>query len=241
MFKTIFILPLFNLLVLFINISPFGSVGVAIIALTLLVKFALAPLYRKSIVGQFRMKQLEPKLKEIKANFPDKQEQAAKTFALYKEYKISPLSGCLPLLIQLPIILALYRVFLAGFNFDAYPLYSFIHRPEVVSFNFFWVDLAAKSLVFSIFAGISQFVQAHFANKRMSSNTDPGDTSMQANMSRMMGKQTKYVLPVFVAFVSYQLSAGIALYWIVNNIFTTIQEVLIHRRLLKEPLLPKEN
>lgn len=237
MFKTIFITPLFNLLVTLINFSPWGSVGIAIIVMTILVKLVLAPLYKKSIVGQFRMKELEPKLKEIKANFPDKQEQAKKTFELYKEYKISPLSGCLPILIQLPIILALYRVFLAGFHFDAYHLYSFVKAPEVFSLQFLGVNLAEKSIIFALLAGVSQFIQARFSAQRMKTVSDPNDKSMQANMANMMGKQMQYILPVFVAFVSYQISAAIALYWFVNNVFTTVQEILIHRKLSKQKLL----
>jgi YidC/Oxa1 family membrane protein insertase len=234
MFTTIFVTPLFNLLAFLVNIAPFGSVAIAIVVMTLLVKFALAPLYRKSIIGQFRMKELEPKIRELKQKYPDKKEQAAKTFELYKEYKISPLSGCLPILIQLPIIFALYRVFLAGFQFDVYHLYSFVKIPEAFSLNFFGMDLAGKSIVMAILAGASQFAQAHFSAKRMKINSDPNDTSMQANMSNMMGKQMQYILPVFVGIISYQISAAIGLYWTVNNIFTTTQELLIYRKLLKE-------
>ncbi len=238
MFKTIFIEPLYNLLVFLVNVMPWHDVGLAIIVLTLLVKFILAPLHAKAIRGQFRMKQLEPKLKEIKKNYPDKQAQAAKTFELYKEYKISPLAGCLPILIQLPIILALYRVFLGGFNFDTLPIYPFIHQPENVRLLFLnLVDLTAKSIPFALLAGITQYLQVHFSAARTPA-ADPNDKSMAANMSNMMGKQMKYFLPVFVAIVSYQISAAIALYWSVNNIFTTIQEMIIHKKIKKEPLVP---
>lgn len=240
MFKTIFIEPLFNLLVFFVNVVPWHDVGIAIILLTLLVKFVLSPLHRKSIIGQHRIKQLEPKINQIKKDYPDKKEQAAKTFELYKEYKISPLAGCLPILIQLPIILALYRVFLGGFNFEVHTLYSFIQKPEIFNMQFLGlVDLGAKSLVLAILAGFTQFLQAHFSLGRKSAKTDPNDTSMQANMSRMMGKQMKYFLPIFVGVISYQISAAVALYWTVNNIFTTVQEILIHKRLEKEPALDK--
>lgn len=239
MFKTIFIEPLYNLLVFLVNVVPWHDVGLAIIVLTLLVKFILSPLHAKAIRGQFRMKQLEPKLKEIKKLYPDKQVQAAKTFELYKEYKISPLAGCLPVLIQLPIILALYRVFLGGFHFDTLPLYHFIHQPEAVRLQFLGLlDLTKKSIGFAILAGVTQFLQAHFSAARTPA-ADPTDTSMSANMSNMMGKQMKYFLPIFVAFVSYQISAAIALYWSVNNIFTTIQEMRIHKKIMQESIVPK--
>lgn len=234
MFKTIFVEPLYNLLVFLVNVVPWHDVGLAIIILTLLVKFILAPLHKKAIVGQFRMKQLEPKIREIKKQYGDKQEQARKTFELYKEYKISPLAGCLPILIQLPIILALYRVFLNGFNFDATPLYGFVSQPENVRLIFLnLIDLTAKSIPFAILAGATQYLQLHFSTARNPVNVDPNDTSMAANMSKMMGKQMKYFLPIFVAIISYQISAAIALYWSVNNIFTAVQEYLIHKKMTK--------
>ncbi len=233
MFKTIFIEPLYNLLVFLVNVVPWHDVGLAIIVLTLLVKFILAPLHKKAIVGQFQMKALEPKLREIKKQYPDKQVQAAKTFELYKEHKISPLAGCLPILIQLPIILALYRVFLGGFSFDTLPLYGFITHPETIRISFLGlVDLTQKSILFAAIAGVTQYLQVHFSAQR-TPVADPNDKSLQANMTNMMSKQMKYFLPVFVAIISYQISAAIALYWSVNNVFTTVQEYLIHKKMDK--------
>ncbi len=231
MFNTIFVEPLYNTLVFLVNVVPWHDVGIAIIVLTILVKLVLAPLHAKAIRGQFQMKALEPKLREIKKLYPDKQVQAAKTFELYKEHKISPLAGCLPILIQLPIILALYRVFLGGFSFDTMPLYGFIHQPETIKLSFLsLVDLTQKSIVFAAIAGITQYLQVHFSAQRTPA-ADPNDKSMQANMTNMMSKQMKYFLPVFVAIVSYQISAAIALYWSVNNIFTAVQEYLIHKKM----------
>lgn len=236
MFKTIFIEPLYNFLVFLINVVPWHDVGLAIIVLTLIVKLILSPLHKKAIIGQYRLKQLEPKINELKKQFPDKKEQAAKSFELYKEHNINPFSGCLPILIQLPIILALYRVFMGGFDFSAHQIYSFVTVPEVFNLKFLGlVDLSVKSLVMSVLAGVSQFFQAHFSiAMRDQKPVDPHDTSLQANMSRMMGKQTKYILPIFIAFISYQISAAIALYWTVNNIFTTFQEIRLYKQLKAE-------
>ncbi len=241
MFKTIFIEPLFNLLVFLVDVVPWHDVGIAIILLTLIVKLILSPLHKKSIISQIRLKELEPKINEIKKQYPDKKEQAAKSFELYKKYKINPFSGCLPILIQLPIILALYRVFLGGFDVSAHKIYPFVNTPEVFNTNFLGlIDSAVPSIAFAILAGLSQFVQAHFsAAMRNQKPADPSDTSMQANMSRMMGKQTKYILPLLIIFISWKLSAAIALYWIVNNVFTTVQEILIQRKLRRElPVTP---
>ncbi len=233
MFQTIFVEPLHNALVFLVNSVPGANVGLAIIILTVLVKFLLAPLHQKAIKGQIKLKELDPKIQEIKKNFPDKQQQAQKTFELYKENKINPLSGCLPVLIQLPIILALYRLFVEGFTPQAHKIYGFISSPESFSTMFMSIDLAEKSLILAIFAGITQYLQARFSASYVGVKNNPNDDSMQANISRMMSKQMVYFLPIFVVFVSYQISAAVALYWSVNNIFTTVQEILIYRKYKK--------
>ncbi len=234
MFTKIFYEPIYNALVFLIDIIPGGDIGFAIILLTLIIKFILLPLHRKAIVSQIRLKELEPKINEIKEKYTDKQEQAAKTFELYKQEKISPLSGCLPILIQLPIIFALYKVFLNGFDFTSLEnLYSFVSFPEVVNINFLGVfNLAEKSLFLALLAGITQYFQISLAVKRNPEVKKDG--SMQANLSNMMNKQMKYFMPVFVAVISYQISGAIALYWSVNNIFTAVQEVVINNKMAKK-------
>ncbi|MEZ4210777.1 MAG: YidC/Oxa1 family membrane protein insertase [Candidatus Paceibacterota bacterium] len=233
MFTTIFYEPIYNALVFLVNSIPGGDIGLAVILLTLIIKFILLPLHRKAIVSQIKLKQLEPKINEIKEKYTDKQEQAAKTFELYKQEKINPLSGCLPILIQLPIIFALYKVFLNGFDFSsAEHLYSFIKSPESVNINFLgFFDLTAKNLFLSVLAGITQFFQIDLAVKRNPQTKNDG--TMQANISNMMSKQMRFIMPVFVGFISYQISGAIALYWSVNNIFTTVQEVLINKKMAK--------
>jgi YidC/Oxa1 family membrane protein insertase len=234
MFNTIFYEPIYNALVFLVNIIPGGDIGLAIILLTIIIKFILLPLHRKAIVSQIKLKQLEPKINEIKAKYTDKQEQAAKTFELYKQEKINPLSGCLPILIQLPIIFALYKVFLNGFDFTSLEnLYSFVKAPESVNKNFLGLfDLGARNLFLAVLAGVTQFFQIDLAVKRNPAVKDDG--SMQANISNMMSKQMRFIMPVFVGFISYQISGAIALYWSVNNIFTTVQEVLINKKMAKK-------
>ncbi len=233
MFTTIFYEPIYNALVFLVDTIPGGDIGLAVILLTIIIKLILLPLHRKAIVSQIKLKQLEPKINEIKEKYTDKQEQAAKTFELYKQEKINPLSGCLPILIQLPIIFALYKVFLNGFDFSSGEhLYSFISSPESVNINFLGVfDLSVRNLFLAVLAGITQFFQIDLAVKRNPQTKNDG--SMQANISNMMSKQMRFIMPVFVGFISYQISGAIALYWSVNNIFTTIQEVVINKKMEK--------
>lgn len=235
MFTKIFYEPIYNALVFLVDIIPGGDIGLAIILLTLIIKFILLPLHRKAIISQIKLKRIEPKINEIKEKYTDKQEQAAKTFELYKQEKINPLSGCLPILIQLPIIFALYRVFLNGFDFSsaAEHLYSFVKSPETINTNFLGAfDLGARNLFLAVLAGITQFFQIDLAVKRNPAVKNDG--SMQANISGMMSKQMRFIMPVFVGFISYQISGAIALYWSVNNIFTTVQEIVINKKMAKK-------
>lgn len=234
MFQVIFYKPLFNALVFLIDVIPGGDVGIAVILLTILVKVLLLPLNKKAILNQIKLKEIEPEINEIKEKYKeDKQEQARKTFELYKEKKINPVSGCLPVIIQIPIIIALYQVFLKGFDFNPELIYPFLNLPEVFSISLFGlISLSEKSLLLAILAGVSQFFQARLSTKRVSQNSIklPGG---QPNMSEIMNFQVKYVLPLFIIFIAYRISGAIALYWTVNNIFNIGQELIIRKKLVK--------
>ncbi|MFA6533166.1 MAG: YidC/Oxa1 family membrane protein insertase, partial [Patescibacteria group bacterium] len=164
--NTVLYQPLLNALAFLVSIIPGGDVGLAVIILTILVKIILFPLSQKSIESQAQMNILTPELNKIKASGASKEEQARQTFELYKQHKTNPFSGCLLVLIQIPIIFALYYVFYKGINFESGLLYSFIHIPEHVNMVFLGIlDITEKSLVLAILAGVSQYLQAHFMPK----------------------------------------------------------------------------
>src|SRR3989338_4616393 len=123
--------PLLNALAFLVSIIPGGDVGIAVIILTVLVKVVLFPLSQKSIESQAAMSLLAPELEKIKKSGASKEEQARLTFELYKKHKTNPFSGCLLVLLQIPIIFAIYFVFFKGINFESGLIYSFIHPPEI--------------------------------------------------------------------------------------------------------------
>ena len=167
LWTTIFYRPLYNALIFFITIVPGGDVGLAIILLTIVVKLILFPLTQRSIDSQIAMKALEPEINRIKETVTDKAEQSKQTFALYKERKVNPLSGCLLILLQLPVIVALYWVFLHGFGTSTVAVYSFIHLPATFNLKFFGLlNLGQKSIILAIIAGISQYIQGRLAQGR---------------------------------------------------------------------------
>jgi YidC/Oxa1 family membrane protein insertase len=202
----------------------------AVIVLTILVKIILFPLSQKSIESQAQMNILAPELNKIKASGASKEEQARLTFELYKKHKTNPFSGCLLVLIQIPIIFALYYVFFKGINFQSELLYSFVHVPEHINMIFLGVlDITKKSLVLAILAGVSQYLQAYFMPKPAPSSSSTG-SSFQDSFSKSMNMQMKYIFPFIVAFIAYSISGAVALYWITSNIFMVGQQIYVKKK-----------
>ena len=221
--------PLLNALAFLVSVVPGGDVGLAVILLTILVKVALFPLSQRSIESQKKMNLLAPEIKKIKDSGASKEEQAKLTFELYKKNKTNPFSGCLLILIQIPIIFALYYVFLKGLNFESGLLYSFVKAPENVNMLFLGVlDLTQKSLLLAVLAGISQFFQAYYMPKPAPSTGD--GKSFQESFAKSMHVQMKYVFPFIVAFIAYSVSGAIALYWVTSNIFAVGQQIYSARK-----------
>ena len=240
LWNTLFYEPIYNTLVFIINNITFGDVGFAIILVTIIVKLILSPLTRKSIRSQILMKRMEPEILQIKKDFPNKEEQAKKTFELYKKYGTNPFSGCLVVLLQLPIIFALYYVFLNGLSIKESLLYSFVQIPVVMHTNFLGlIEMGSKSIFLGVFAGITQFIQGYLSSpvkpkkveivKEKDLNNQP--KAFQEQLSDSMQMNVKYILPIFVGFIAWKISAAVALYWIVSNIFTIVQEWYIRRSL----------
>lgn len=241
--QTVFYEPLYNALVFLIDLIPGGSIALAVILLTIVVKFILFPLAQKSILSQARLKALEPEIERLKKEYPSKEEQAKKTFELYKKYKINPFSSCLLLIIQLPIILALYQVFIRGLKSETLGthLYTFIQAPTALNFHFLGIsNISEKSIVLAVLAGISQFFQMKFSVP--APTITAGDTSMKSQIAKSMHFNMRYILPVFIVFIAYQVSGAVALYWVTSNLFMIGQELAVRRKkkMLLEGLVEKK-
>ncbi|HUC88871.1 MAG TPA: YidC/Oxa1 family membrane protein insertase [Candidatus Paceibacterota bacterium] len=241
LWNTVFYQPIYNALIFIINTITFGDVGFAIILLTIVVKFILYPLTKKSIKSQVLMKRIEPEIKQIKKDFPNKEEQAKKTFELYKKYGTNPFSGCLVVLLQLPVIFALYYVFYKGLSLDTGPLYSFMHYPIYIHTNFLGlIEMHSKSIVLAVIAGVAQFIQGYLATPikpkvEIVKEIKPQETkTFQEQLSDSMQMNVKYILPLFIVFIAYKISAAVALYWIISTVFTIIQEWYIRKSLNKQ-------
>lgn len=232
--NTIFYEPLYNALVVIVSFSPGFSLAIAVILLTLLVKLVLSPLSYKTFIGQMKQKELQPLIQEIKKKYKDQTEQSKAIFALYKEHKANPFSGCLTLLLQFPIIIGLYQVFLKGVEASQEKMYSFVSLPEQVNYFLFGIDLHEKSIILAVLAGIFQFVQMYLSPAMRQSEDANMVQTDQERMAAALQKNMKYMMPVMVGFFAAVVPAAVALYWVVNNIFMIGQETFIWKRYQKK-------
>lgn len=234
LFTTIFLQPILNLLVFLYNIVPGHDFGIAIILLTIIVKVILYPFTVKQIRQQKAMQDLQPKILEIQTKFKDrKEEQARELMALYAREKVSPISSCLPLLIQLPIFIALYRALTFALHSTSLTLlYSFVPNPQFIDTHFLgFLDLSHPNYVLAIAAALVQFVQTRQIMKPPGAaiTLPPAEIAgapgvKDETMTTMMNKQMMYLMPIMTAVIGFSLPGGLTLYWLVMSLLTVLQQ-----------------
>lgn len=244
---TFFFDPVYNVLVFFIDALPHGDVGIAIVLTVIVIKVLLLPLSVKVTKMQAIMRDIDPRIKAIKAKITDKQEQAKAMMELYKEAHINPFANIFLLLVQFPIIIALYLavssrgggVHLPAINTDL--LYSFVPIPGVVSMLMFGVfDITQKSLLLALAAGATQFVNVRLSMPPVPPRDPNAEPSMKDDFARSMQLQMRFVMPVIITMVAYSLSAAIALYFTISNLMMIVQELVVRRHRIA-PATTKNN
>ncbi len=216
--------PMLNLLVFFYNLIP--DIGVGVILLTVIIRLILFPLTAKMYKSQKAMQMLQPQMKELQEKYKKNPQELSKALMqLYQKEKVNPLSSCLPVLLQLPFLIALYQVLVAGLDASKTlpPLYSFIAHPEHLSPYFLSViDLSVKSLPLAVLAGIAQFFQTKMMPMQGAPKGIPG--SKDENMMAGMNRQMLYIMPVFTVFIGASLPAGLTFYWLITTLFSIAQQ-----------------
>ena len=220
-FFLILIQPILNLLVLMYRYIP--DIGVVIILLTVVIRLLLMPSFHKSLKAQKQMTALQPMLNEVREKHKnDKEKQAKAIMELYKEQNVSPFGSILPLLIQLPLLIALYKVFILGLGGKDLQefLYPFVHNPGTISPYFLhFINLAKPNIYLGIVAGAAQFIQSKMMIPPPSKNNDA--------TANALAVQTVYILPLLTVFISLRLPAGLPLYWLVTTLFAVGQQYYI--------------
>lgn len=233
-FNTAFYNPIYNTLVALVALVPGSDVGIAIIILTIIIRLVLLPFSLSAARTQHAMNALGPKIKSLKETHKgDKEKEALETLALYKEAKVNPFASIGIALIQIPILLALYWVFMA----EPFPavnaaiLYAFTPVPHTASLEFLGlISVASKSMLLAILAGATQFLQAHMALKG-SMKSSQAIEGLQGDFQKIIGMQLKYVFPFLIATISYTTSGAVALYFITTNLAGSVQEWHVRRTL----------
>lgn len=200
---------LLNNLYYFTSSVGLPSYALAIILLTILIKVVLYPLTQKQMKSMMGMQRIQPKIKEIQDKWKkkDPKKMQEEIMKLYKEHNINPAAGCLPLLIQMPILIALYR---SLFTFD------YVNPAHA---TFFWLpNLSDKDpfFILPVLAGVTTY----FQSKMTMTGNDP--------TQRMM----MYTMPVFIGWISTTIPAGLVLYWVVFNLASIVQQYFINKQTL---------
>jgi len=222
-FNLIFYQPLFNVLIFLYNTVAFHDFGVAVILLTILIRIIIYPLTKKMMDSQKGLIQLQPQINEIKKKFKTQEEQGREIMKLYKEKKINPFSSCLLFIVQIPILIALYQVFIKATNPESLDmLYTFINKPEKINTLFLGlINLEQTNVYLAVLAGISQFFQTKTS---MINNNGLVDTT------KNMNKQMLYFMPIITIIFALKFQGGLALYWLMSNIISIIQQIYGFRK-----------
>jgi YidC/Oxa1 family membrane protein insertase len=206
---------LFNALIFLVWLIPGHNVAWAIIILTIIIRLILLPSSLKAARAQIKLRDLQPELAKIQAeNKDDRTKQSQAMMEFYKKHKVSPWGSCLPLLIQFPILIILYYVFINGLGTQRFDLlYSFVPRPEAVNTIWLGIDLAKPDRwVLPIITGALQFFQGW----QMTPKKKKGE---KADMASAMSRQMLYLMPVFTIIIAMRLPAALPLYWAITTLF----------------------
>ncbi|MFH1621333.1 MAG: YidC/Oxa1 family membrane protein insertase [Patescibacteria group bacterium] len=244
LFNTLIYQPILNLLIWLYNVIPGSDIGLAIIALTIIAKVVLYPFTAAQIKQQRALQEVQPKIDEIRKRLKDdKEAQAKELMELYKKEKVNPASSCLPLLIQMPIFIGLFRALNDGLTSHSLNLlYPFVANPGTVNNMMFGlVDLSKPNVVLAVLAAGVQFIQSRQIMKKPSPASPPppevagSEGAKDESMAAIMNKQMLYIMPLVTVFIGISLPGGLTLYWLVMSVLTVIQQAIF----LKRPTPPK--
>jgi len=200
-----FVYPLSETLNYFAKL--FGNnYGLSIIIVTILIRFLVLPLMMKQINSQKAMQALQPEIAKVKEKYKDNpQKVQEETMKLFQKNNVNPLSGCLPIFIQMPILIAFYH--------------AIMRNPYIAKHTFLWLQLGTKDpyYILPVLAAIFTYFQTVMMNTGMAM------TPQAAQQQKIM----TYMMPIMILFIGISLPSALALYWVVGNVFTIAQTKLI--------------
>ena len=211
--NTVFVYPLSQVITFFADILG-SSYGLAIIVVTVIIRLILLPLNVKQLKSTKAMQDIQPELQELQKKYSSKdqntqQKLQQETMELFQKHGVNPLAGCLPIFVQMPILIAMYHA---------------IMRTEAIKQgSFLWFELGTPDFILPLIAGFATY----FQQKLMMS-----DNPASANNPQM--KIMLYMMPIMITIFGYILPAALALYWVVGNVFMVAQTVFIRKPMMKD-------
>ena len=218
--------PLLNTLIFFYNTIALRDFGLAIIVFTIFIRILLFPLFQKSARHQVVMQRLQPHLKKIEEKHKgDRDKQGQEMMALYKEHNFNPFFGFLFILIQLPILIALYRIFLNSLQPDFLTgLYGFIYHPTTINISFLnLINLGQRSIIMVALAAAAQYYQGVLTLPTFEENHEWTSTEK-------VSRQMVFLGPVMTLIIFYNMPAAVSLYWLVATLFSIFQQIIINKK-----------
>lgn len=228
-----FLVTQFSNILFFLN-QTLGSLGWAIIAFTLLIRVVLLPLTLSSIKAQKKMKDIQPQLKKLGAQFKDNKQALQKAqLELYQKYNINPLAGCLPQLVQIFLLIVLYRALLQHINGGV---------ASGANLHFFWLNLgqpdhlyilpilaAATQMVLSLMIAPGAEVPDIVPNQSRNPKTKELNKKEEntAEMAATMQQQMLFIMPLMTGVLALRFPSGLALYWVAATVFSIGQQYFV--------------
>jgi YidC/Oxa1 family membrane protein insertase len=225
LFHLILSQPLFNLLVFLYTHVTFYDFGLSVILLTVIIRLILYPLFYKAMKNQATMQKIQPEISRVQREHKENKElQAAEMMKIWKAHKVNPFSSLVLVFIQLPILIALYRLFQHGFSTELMSqLYSFVGAPRTINTTLLGlINLAKPNMIIVGLAAVSQYFQSWLALPKKAAAGADGITPKQP------GRQMVYLAPILTLLILPSLSATIGLYWLTGSLFSILQQKLIN-------------
>lgn len=243
---TFFYQPIYNALIYIVSMVPGYNLGIAIILLTILLRLILFIPSQKGLESQRKLQDLQPRIKKLQEKHKnDQQKIASETFALYKQYKVNPFGSCLPLVIQLPILIGLFYVIQTGLNPDnVHLLYAPLQGFDLslIDSNFFGLlNLEMREIfVLPLIVAALQFIQMKLAlskNKKPEQEKSKKVEKKGANPGVEMQKASEmmvYILPAMIALFTASVPSGVGLYWGTSTTFGILQQLYVNSKIGKK-------
>lgn len=213
-----FVYPLSQLIIFFAELVK--NYGLSIVIVTIIIRLLLLPLNVKQIRSSIAMQRIQPELQELQKKYSSKdavtqQKLQQETLALFQKHGANPLAGCLPVLIQMPILIAFYQ--------------AIMRTEEIKHGSFLWFQLGSTDYILPLIAGAATY----FQQKLMMADTP--------NLDNPQMKMMLYMMPIMITVIGFILPSALALYWVVGNLFMVAQTIFVRKPMMEQAKTGGEN